>query len=167
MRASVDADGCCTRALARPARPGPSSCHVPLACCAVPALLLICFDLIWSSLCHHQPSPDSRSFLWEVVRGTNHPSPNSKSRAREPPPVGPSGVVCGGAWSRTISHTRTEREMERAGGRERARATGCVPGFTSWLLLIVRRWTRDGHCQIPDHAWHVGQAVDLPLFLTG
>lgn len=139
MRASVDADGCCTRALARPARlapAGPSQlpCAVGLLVLG-PALLLICFDLIWSSLCHHQPSPDSRSFLWEVIRGTNHPSLNSKSRARNPPPVGPIGVV----WRRVVAHRNTHAHRardwrgrgRRAGGQQEA-----CPGLLYFVAAV-------------------------------
>lgn len=146
MRASVDADGCCTRALARLARPQQAE-PLPAAMCRWPALLclhlpapaLICFDLIWSSLCHHQPSPDSRSFLWEVVRGTNHTSLNSKSRARKPPPVGPSGVVTH-AHTHTRTHTqlhaRTERERVRAGEGQRASQAGFAPGLLRGCCLL-------------------------------
>jgi hypothetical protein len=135
MRASVDADGCCTRVLARHVLPSascpwpaPASCHVPVGLlCAVPALLcsallcsgfaLICFDLIWSSLCHHQPSPDSRSFLWEVIRGTNHTSPQTQNRGTESPPP-PPPLLDPAAWSHAqgeITRAPTGSERTRAG----------------------------------------------------
>jgi len=103
--------------------PAPASCHVPVgllcggcACTALPCPALICFDLIWSSLCHHQPSPDSRSFLWEVIRGTNHTSPQTQNRGTESPPPPP--LLDPAAWSHAqgkITRAPTGSERTRAG----------------------------------------------------
>ena len=60
-----------------------------------------------------------------------------------------------------------------SGGEGADKATGCVPGLLRgcffcccYFLSHTEREMATARFYL-DHAWHVGQAVDLPSFLAG